>query len=277
MDLSISIVSWNTCDILRACLKSIVETTRDIDYEIIVVDNASSDGSTAMVRAEFPQVILIENNDNTGFAKANNQAYELCSGRHFLLLNSDTICMDGALPELVRFLDEQPNIGIVGPLVLNADNTLQYSWARFPTLLSEVCGMLNRHIDGCASTPKNAEEVKSLGPFKTGWIGGCCMMLRRSVIEAVGAMDESFFMYCEEMDWCARTAAGGWEIWVDPTAEIVHLGGKSSAKTAGLAAGYLRASKAAYFAKHSTKSASIMLGLALSLKSRVAGTIRRLR
>ncbi len=124
MDLSIAIVSWNTRDVLDQCLKSIVEVTRVIDYEVIMVDNASSDGSAQMVREKYPQVKLIENAENHGFARASNQAYAVSTGRHFLLLNPDTVVLDNAPSKLVEFLDKHDGAGAVGPLVLNPDGSL---------------------------------------------------------------------------------------------------------------------------------------------------------
>ncbi|MHB9036649.1 MAG: glycosyltransferase family 2 protein [Armatimonadota bacterium] len=266
MDLSISIVSWNTKDILDQCLKSIYDTTERIDFEVIVVDNASTDGTQVMVKAKYPQVRLIENVNNAGFAKASNQAYEVSSGRHFLLLNSDTICRDGALACLVRFLDDNPQAGVVGPLVLNVDETLQYSWAKFPTFWSEVKGILCRTISESAAVPKTAEDVRSLGTFRTDWVGGCCMLVRRKAIENAGLMDENFFMYCEETDWCLRFAKCGWETWVDPQAEIVHLGGWSSKSASKNTLDYLIQSKRRYFSKHHGCVSSLALEIGLRCK-----------
>ncbi len=249
MDLSIAIVSWNTRELLDDCLRSVFETTNGLEYEVIVVDNLSSDDSVDMVRSTYPQVRLIENQDNVGFPKANNQAYGVSSGRHFMLLNPDTICREGALVGLVRFLDEHPDVGAVGPLVLNPDETLQYSWARFPRLITEIRGILDRRIDGF-KTPTTAEQVREIGPFATDWVGGCAMVIRRTAVEQIGLMDESFFMYNEETDWCYRLHKQGWSVWVEPSTEIVHLGGQSSSRAKSRSAKHLRDSKRHYFSKH---------------------------
>lgn len=249
MDVTTAIVSWNTRELLDRCLQSVYETTAGVDFETIVVDNASSDGSAEMVRRGYPTAKLIQNAGNVGFARGNNQAYAAGAGRYFLLLNPDTICFPGALAGLVKLLDEHPRAGAVGPLVLNSDETLQYSWARFPTLWSEIRGKLDRRIEQPKACPLTADETRTLGPFRADWIGGCCLMVRRAAIEEIGPMDESLFMYCEETDWCMRLHSAGWEVWVNPDSRIVHLGGRSSAQSAD-AADHLRESKVAYFKKH---------------------------
>ena len=269
MDLSVSIVSWNTRELLDQCLGSVCATADGLDFEVVVVDNASGDGSVEMVRESYPQAVLVANSDNVGFASANNQALAVSTGRHFLLLNPDTICRPGALARLVRFLDEHPRCGAVGPLVLNPDETLQYSWAAFPTFWSEARGRLDRRIAGSGRLPTTADETRAIGPFKADWIGGCCLMARREAIDAVGPMDESLFMYSEETDWCLRLVRAGWEVWVEPAAQIVHLGGQSSALIPDEAASRVRISKRKYFAKHYGRMAGAALGAALGLKCRL--------
>jgi len=284
MDLSISIVSWNTRDLLGQCLDSVYAAADGLDIEVVVVDNASGDGSVEMVRQRYPRVVLVANTGNAGFAAANNQALAASTGRHFLLLNPDTICRPGALAGLVRFLDEHPRCGAVGPLVLNpvlsgaegpvlsgvegADETLQYSWARFPTFWSEARGRLDRRIAGADKAPTTAQDTCSLGPFRADWIGGCCLMVRRDAVNEIGPMDESLFMYCEETDWCLRLVRAGWEVWVEPAARIVHLGGQSSALVPDEAASRLRMSKRLYFAKHHGVFTGAALGAVLGLKYR---------
>jgi hypothetical protein len=274
MDLSISIVSWNTRDLLGQCLTSVYDTADGLELEVIVVDNASSDGSAEMVRSKYPDVKLIENSDNVGFARANNQAFEHSAGRCLLLLNPDTVCLPGAPPGLIRFLDENPKAGAVGPLVLNADKMLQYSWARFPTLWSEAIGKLDRRIGPRGVWPGTADEVCALGPFPVDWIGGCCLMVKRGAVEQIGPMDESLFMYSEETDWCLRLRKAGWEVWVEPGAQIVHLAGQSSVQAPGETALRLRRSKAVLFTKHHGRCAGTVLGGVLGLKFHIKRAIR---
>lgn len=267
MDLSIAIVSWNTREILDGCLASIFDTTHGIEFEVIVVDNASSDGTAEMVRGKYPRARVIKNSENVGFARANNRAYSVSSGRHFLLLNPDTICLGNALVLLVSFLDARKTVGAVGPLVLNVDHTLQFSWARFPTFLNECLGKPDRRLVCTSAVPLTADAVRALGPFETDWVGGCCLMIRREAAERIGLMDESLFMYCEETDWCLRLSRDGWSIMVEPESEIVHLGGQSSIQVSTKAAGYLRASKSTYFAKHHGRLAGFALGAILTAKA----------
>lgn len=266
MDLSIAIVSWNTKDILDQCLNSINETASGVEFEVIVVDNASSDGSAEMVAQKYPCAQIIQNEDNVGFPKANNQAYAISKGRHFLLLNPDTIMRGDTLKRLVKHLDSNPNAGAVGPLVLNTDGTLQYSWARFPTFWSELRGVLDRRIPNETVTPTTAEQTRDIGPFEVDWIGGCAMMVRRDAIEQIGMMDESFFMYNEETDWCYRLRRSGWQVWVDPAGEITHLGGQSSEQVSLQSAKHLRTSKRLYFAKHYSPWVGDILYAALTCK-----------
>ena len=267
MDLSIAIVSWNTRDLLDQCLKSIFETTMGIDFEVIVVDNASSDNSMEMVRRKYPQVTVIENKDNVGFPKANNQAFQVSTGRYFLLLNPDTICHDRSLTGLTEFLDDHQKAGAVGPLVLNSDKTMQYSWAKFPTVWNELLGRLDRRIDN-ADYPQTVSAARYMGPFKVDWVGGCCLMIRREAVEQIGLMDESFFMYCEETDWCYRLHKAGWQVCVNPDYEIIHLGGQSSKQINGKSQSILINSKAAYFMKHHGWFSGAILRIALLLKLR---------
>lgn len=266
MDLSIAIVSWNTRDLLDRCLASLPKSARGLQSEVIVVDNASTDGTQALVRERHPSVGLIANADNAGFTRANNQALGASTGRHFLLLNPDTVCAGGALSTLVRFLDDHQEAGAVGPLVLNPDSTLQFSWARFPRLRFEVRGTLDRRIEGVPAVPTTPEAVKALGPFRTDWIGGCCMMVRREAIAQVGPMDERYFMYCEELDWCYRLCRAGWQVCVEPASEIIHFGGQSSMQTSEKAEAYLRRSKSLFFAKYHGRASGMLLGSLLAIK-----------
>lgn len=228
MDLSIAIVSWNTRDLLDQCIKSVCEATSCISYEIIVVDNGSSDGTVDMLRSEYPQVKLVQNDYNAGFARANNQAFRISEGRYFLLLNSDTITRPGALQEMVRWMDGHPDCGICGCMLLNADGSLQPSWAAVPGIISEARGKFDRTVGGKDLSLLSPLELREVGPFNVGWVGGACLMIRRSVAETVGLMDEGYFMYCEELDWCWRVGRAGYKVTYLPMPQVIHLGGGSS-------------------------------------------------
>lgn len=233
MDVSIIIVNWNTCDISRDCLRSIAEQTKGIAYEVIFVDNASSDDSVEMVKNEFPQIVLVSNSENKGFAAANNQGMKVARGRYVLLLNSDTLILDNAIAKTVAYADKHPEAGVVGCRVLNQDRTLQPTCFMYPSLLnlflsstylykllprSRFCG--REHMSWWDRNNEMEVDV----------ITGCFMLVRQEAIKDVGLMDESFFMYAEETDWCYRFQKAGWKNFFSPEGEIIHLGGASSKK-----------------------------------------------
>lgn len=231
-DLSIVIVSWNTRDLLDRCLASVFADLRrspGFTAEVWVVDNASSDGSPALVRERYPEARLRENRENIGFARANNQALAEASGRCFLLLNSDTVVGEGTLRQVVAAMEARPRAAVAGPLLLNADGSVQHSWARFPGLASEFSGRLNR-----AQSPyplaafEEARQRAEMEPFVVDWVGGACFFVRAAAAAQVGLLDDRFFMYCEETEWCHRFRRAGWETLLVPTCVVTHLGGQSS-------------------------------------------------
>ncbi len=231
MDVSIIVVSWNTRDILRDCLKSVYEQTSDISFEVIVIDNASSDDSVFMVKSEFPHVVLIENKDNRGFAAANNQGMQIANGRYVLLLNSDTIVLDGAIQKTLAFADQHPDAAVVGCKVLNPDGFLQPTCFMYPSLLNLFLSSTylykifprSRFFGRERMTWWDRDDVREVEV-----VTGCFMLVRTEAIEQVGIMDESFFMYAEETDWCYRFNKAGWRLLFTPNAQIIHLGGQSS-------------------------------------------------
>ena len=231
IDVSVIIVSYNTRDLLRNCLASVGADSHDLRVEVFVVDNASADGSSDMVAGEFAWVRLVRNERNTGFAAANNIALREASGRYVVLLNPDTVVSRGALSELVRFMDTTPTAGYCGPQLLNADGSHQPSARRFPAVLTgtfSMLGLSNRY-------PKSRHTLDlhvlhgERRHFPADWLTGACLMVRAAAIHEVGALDEGFFMYFEETDWCRRMASAGWGGWYVPSAEVVHLGGRSVA------------------------------------------------
>lgn len=224
MKLSVVIVSWNTADILRQCLESVFAHPPAAPFDVWVVDNASTDGTVAMVQQQFPQVNLLTNPHNVGFATANNQAMRQATGDYVLLLNPDTIVHAGALQTLVHFLDTHPQTGACGARLLNADGTLQHSCYPSPTLGRELLRMF--HLDG--RVRYHMEQWPTDQPRPVEALLGACILARRNLVEAIGWMDESFFMYSEEIDLCYRIARAGWQLHWVPQAEIVHLGGQST-------------------------------------------------
>lgn len=254
-DLSIVIVNWNVKALLRDCLQSIFSNWQDnsAQIEVIVVDNASNDGSAAMVRAEFPQVILIENWQNVGFTVGNNQAIEETHGRYVMLLNPDTEVRDNALQTIVRYMDRHPQTGVVAPKLLNPDGTVQSSRRRFPTLATAFLESTvlqqwwpdNKTLRAYYMQEQSDDEIQEVD-----WGTGACLTVRREVIQQVGLLDESFFMYSEEMDWCYRIKQAGWRIVYLPDAEVVHYGGQSSKQVIAAQHIHFQRSKIRFFRKH---------------------------
>lgn len=233
-DLSIVIVSWNTRDLLSRCLASIAAGQIALPgdtVEVIVVDNASSDGSVDLVRSAFPWVSLVENNANLGFARANNQGIALAHGRYVVLLNSDTEVQGDALARLAGFADAHPEAGAVGPRLLNADGSLQPSCHPMLTPAREFWRLLFMDpIRPLATYP--LQRWGTVQPRQVEVIKGACMLLRCEALAQVGALDERYFIYTEEVDLCYRLAQAGWELWWEPAARVVHFGGASTKQVA---------------------------------------------
>lgn len=250
-DLSIIIVNWNTRNLLAQCLQSVYDTANDLALEMIVVDNASSDGSVAMVRGRFPQTRVIANSENVGFVHANNQAIALCQGRYVLLLNSDTQALPGSLDKTVQFMDEHPHAGIVGVQLLNPDGTFQASYTPFPTLWQEflILSGLGRWLLR-PTYPSYGPEAEKGAQRIQGYMEGAYLLARRKAVEQIGGLDERIFMYAEDVDWCYRFHQAGWEVWYLPHAPIIHYGGQSSKKRWGQMEAELYRSRVYFFRKH---------------------------
>lgn len=230
--LSVVIVSWNTRALLRDCLETVfrdLQANSGLRAEVWVVDNASADDSPAMVREAFPQACLLENADNIGFARANNQALREARGRYLLLLNSDTLVPEGALTALVAAMESEAGAAVCSPLLLNGDGSPQYCWARFPGFKDELAGSLDLSQSPYPLTDfADAARRKDMRPFPVDWVGGACFLVRASAMAQVGLLDEGFFMYCEETEWCHRFRAHGWQALLVPGVTVTHLGGQSS-------------------------------------------------
>lgn len=266
MDLSIIIVNWNTPKLLTQCLESIYRAEPRMAFEIIVVDNGSTDDSVNLITELFPDVHLISNHRNLGFAKANNQGMAVAKGRYFLLLNSDTVVLPGALDELVYVADDHVEVGAIGPKLLNMDGTLQESWASFPTFWSELFGKPVRRRYPVANSPF---------AYEVDWIVGACMLVRSETIAEVGRLDEGYFFYSEEVDWCFRIKRDGWKVWYLSNAEVYHIWGGSSQGVSLAKMGLLYQNKLRFFSKFygSTQATLLRYGLALAY---FFGLIRRM-
>ncbi len=233
LDLSIVIVNWKSADYLRECLRSVYAYTHEIGYEIVVIDNASYDGSEAMVAAEFPGVVFIQSAENLGFAKANNCAYRRTAGEFRLFLNPDTEVTEGALAGMVAHLRNNPGAAIAGPCLLNTDGSIQISCVQaFPTITNQLL---------------NSALLRRLFPRWRGWgmtalysgdaeatavdaVSGACLMIRRKDFENVGLFTEKYFMYFEDMDLSYKVAKAGRRVDYLPGCRVTHHGGKSSGK-----------------------------------------------
>jgi len=259
IDLSVVIVNWNTEELLAGCLGSIFRNTGALHIEVVVVDNASADGSTAMVHQQFPDVILIENKHNVGFAKANNQALRTLKGRYYLLLNSDTIVLQGTLEGLVKWVDaRQQKVGIIGPELLNRDGSIQESWARFPTFWSEITGK-NQRVRNLID-----EETRA---YTVDWVGGACMLINPEALAEVGLFDERYSMYSEETDLCYRMWQHGWPVIYMARYGVIHFGGASANRMSARQLVTLYKSKIQFFQKHFGKSQAVILRIGLICKN----------
>lgn len=227
MDLSVVTVSYNTRELLRECLDSVVSTLASaaVDYEVLVVDNASGDDSPTMVYEAFPEARLIANAENRGFAAASNQGIQESSGRCVLLLNPDTVVKPGALDLMRGALEAQSEVGAVGPKLLYPHGGLQHSAFTFPTLTMVFLDFFPLHhqlLDSGLNGRYPRRWYEGRDPFPIDHPLGAALMVKRSVVEEVGLLDERFYMYCEEVDWCMRIKKAGWTILCVPQAEVVH-------------------------------------------------------
>lgn len=231
MDLSIVIVNWNTRDDLGRCLLALRPAAAHLALQVVVVDNASSDGSAALVARRFPEAEVLALRRNLGFAAANNLGLARCTGRYQLLLNPDCLVHAGALEELVADADAHPEAGLLGPRLLNGDGSLQYSCRSFPTpaallLRNTFFGRIlprNPWVSGYLMSGWHHDQ-----PRNVDWISGACLMVRADARAQFGDLDDSFFMYCEDMDWCLRAWRAGWQVRYVPGPAVTHLVGRSS-------------------------------------------------
>lgn len=227
-EISIVIPSWNGRDVLAACLESVRQTRGALALETVVVDNASTDGTVAMLAERFADVEVLVNARNEGFARACNQGAAASRAPFLLLLNSDTVLREGAPQRLLALARLRPRAAVVGPRLLNADGSFQSGLAPFPDLGREVLIVsgLGRALFG-PTYPSQAPAVER-GPAAGDWVGGACMLLRREAFDELGGLDEGYFMYAEELDLCRRLRNADWQVWYEPDAVVVHLGGGSA-------------------------------------------------
>lgn len=235
MDVSVVIPSYQTKGFMRDCLASIFSETRGIEYEVIVVDNASTDGTAEMIREQFPQVKLLVNERNVGFGSACNVGIRGGRGRYVLVLNSDTAMRGNTIAALTKVMDREPRAGAVACSVVGPDGSLQVTWGRFPNVRRAIWGStFSSHLlrnlrrpwgkETCLGEPSETRAVDYL------W--ATCLLLRRSALDQIDLFDENMFMYVEDIDLCFRMKRAGWEVLYTPEAEALHHGGQSSIASA---------------------------------------------
>ncbi len=269
-EVAIAIVNWNTRDLLAQCLVSVFGTASNTSLEVWAVDNASSDGSATMVRERFPQVHLIENAENLGFARANNQALHLAQGRYLLLLNSDTEVQPGALSCLADALERYPEAGAVGPRMLNPDGTLQNSYGSLPSVLDEILGpywldFLNKPW-GAIGRRYRRRELEDGDYKRVDRVSFACTLIRREALDQVGLLDERFALYSEDYDWFKRLRDAGWQVLFCPQAQVIHHWGASSRQRSDWSLSQLYRSKRLYYAKHYGRGSALLLQAGLIMR-----------
>ncbi|MCL5103526.1 MAG: glycosyltransferase family 2 protein [Armatimonadetes bacterium] len=263
VDVTLSIVNWNTRDELLDCLKSVFEQDGSVNCEVIVVDNASTDCSTGVVESEYPQAHLIRNDQNLGFGAAHNQSIKESSGRYVMLVNPDCRMLEpNVLRKMVDYMDAHVDVGILGPKVLNPDGSLQYSARHFPTMVAAVF----RHTIFGKLFPNNRFVREYLmtnwahdAATDVDWLSGSALMVRRETFEQIGLLDERFFMYCEDIDWCRRAHEGGWRVVYFPMASVSHRIGAASDKNPIPMIKQHHRSMLRYFLKYDSRSPRILL------------------
>lgn len=232
IDISIIIVSWNAKKYLQKCINSLQAESSGLSLEIIVVDNASSDGSPELVEKEYPDVISIRTGQNLGFARANNIGIDRCRGRYVCLVNSDVVVHKDCFSLMLNYMDKHPDVGVLGPKTFNGDGSLQHSCFSYPG----VFNTLSRALALDTIFPSSAFFGKRLMKYwphneirDVDMMNGCFLLVRREALEQVGKLDEQFFMYGEDIDWCKRFHDKKWKLRFFPDATITHFGGASSA------------------------------------------------
>jgi N-acetylglucosaminyl-diphospho-decaprenol L-rhamnosyltransferase len=269
-DVAIVIVTWNNASDIERCLASLAGVGKGIEAQIVVIDNASHDGTVEKVRRGYPHVQLIVNTQNVGFAAANNQAFNGTASRYVMLLNPDTSVDAGTIEALVNYMDHRPVAWVAGPMILNPDRTVQRSGVRFPSLWNLLVESL--FLDRLF--PKNElfgahKEVyrNPCEPRSVDYLQGSALMVRREALEKVGGLDEGFFMYFEETDWCFRIKQAGGDVQYAPVGSVIHFGGEAFAHFDERRLVYYHRSMLRFFRKHSPGSRLLGLRAILAVRS----------
>jgi N-acetylglucosaminyl-diphospho-decaprenol L-rhamnosyltransferase len=262
-DLSIIIVNWNVRDLLHACLCSLEAHRKRLELQVIVVDSYSADDSVDMVRRHFPWVELIACEENVGFPRGNNLGLAQANGRYILLLNPDTEVVGDALATMVAYAETHPKVGAIGPQLLNPDGSVQSSRRRFPTLVTAIFESTWLESFAPASILRHyyVQDLVDEEIAVVDWVTGACLLVRREVVDQIGGLDENYFMYSEELDWCHRIKLAGWQIVYLPTARVIHHVGKSSEQAVTARHINFQRAKLRYFYKYHGRLAAWLLRL----------------
>jgi GT2 family glycosyltransferase len=259
-DLTISIVNTNNREMTLQCLESIFASTQRISFEVVVVDNGSTDGSYEAIREQFPRVKLIRNETRLGFSTNHNKALAQAQGRYLMILNDDTLVLPEAFDRLVEFMDEHPQVGATGPKLLNPDGTNQPAFDRFPSPWYEAFRPLSSNLW------IRTWDVET--PLSVDWVCGACMVVRREAVERVGLLDPQFDpLYAEETDWCFRLKRNGWEVLHVPSAQVIHYGGATMKQIRLEAMTALYVKKKLFLKKHRGPFSAYLFQLLLFLTS----------
>jgi hypothetical protein len=277
MEVSIIIVNWNAKDLLKNCLKSIYANHPKSEFEIIVVDNNSSDGTVEMILKEFPKVHLIQNKKNFGFAKANNIGIRNSKGKYLALVNSDVEVESGCFDNLVNFMKQNKNIGVVGPLILNPDRSIQATCRYFPSLWRSICEAfwLNKLFRSSFLSAERMLYFNGKTTLRTDVLSGCFWLINEEYLDKVGLLDERFFIYAEDIDWCKRFWEAGYEVVFYPEANAIHhSGGSSTIEPLRFSREQIKA-RFLYWQKHFSKNLamSFLIILILHYMLRVLGEV----
>jgi N-acetylglucosaminyl-diphospho-decaprenol L-rhamnosyltransferase len=271
-ELSVIIVTWNSRTDIERCLHSLAASGTRTSTEILVVDNGSADGTAAVVQSTFPGVHVLVSETNAGFASGNNRALNLAQGRYLLLLNPDTVVHPGALDVLVTFMDDHPEAWACGPPLFNADGSPQRTGVRFPGLWNLLVEslFLDRVFPRTRLFGGHRELYRDPGvPRSVDYLQGSCLLVRRSAMERVGRLDEGFFMYFEETDWCRRMNEAGGEVWYVPGPGVVHYGGGTTGHYDEPRLLFYHRSLLRFFRKHHRAASGVVLRFILVFRSMI--------
>jgi GT2 family glycosyltransferase len=279
IDLSVIIVTYNPGDRVLDTLHSLPAGSETLSYEVVVVDNASTDGTPERIAHEHLPVQMIVNPDNRGFASANNQGLKRANGRYLLLLNPDVVVQAGALTRMAAFLEANPMAGVVGPRTLDGQGRVALT-ARAPlsvaTVLWQYLG-LDRVCPYQVYGHYRRACEQAAQPFEVGWAQGSCLMARREVYEQIGGLDEAFFLFAEEADWCERARSAGWQVWYLPDARVIHYESTSVARYVPVKVRAHHLSPLYYFSKRGRRGSVLALKLGFTVELLAKTVIRLLQ